>query len=132
MDKMKKLIKQFVGFGLVGVTNTLISLLIYYVLVYFGCHYILANCFGFIGGVINSYFLNSRLVFKNKAEKNSKKAFIKVTISYGISFGISTVLMYIMVDKLNISEYIAPLIRLVVTVPINFVLNKLWAFKDTE
>ena len=129
-ENIKKLIKQFISFGLVGVLNTVISLIIYYVLIYFGCNYILANFFGFVGGVLNSYFWNSRYVFKEKKENNNKKAFVKVTISYGISFGISTILMYVMVDMLGISKYLAPLIRLVVTVPINFVLNKKWAFKE--
>ena len=55
---------------------------------------------------------------------------IKTFIAYG-STGIvlASVLLYVWVDILHISEYVAPLINLVITIPLNFVLNKLWAFK---
>lgn len=58
------------------------------------------------------------------------KAFFKVLASYGLSFFISIILMGILVDKLGISTYIAPLLKMAITIPMNFVLNKVWAFKD--
>ncbi|MBR3289248.1 MAG: GtrA family protein, partial [Clostridia bacterium] len=92
-SKLSKLFQQFVKFGLVGVSNTVISLAVYYILVYFNVHPVIANAVGFVASVINSYFWNSRFVFKDKTEDNSKKAFLKVVISYGVSFLLSTVLI---------------------------------------
>lgn len=127
---LKKLVKQFMKFGLVGVSNTLISLGCYYVFVYFGFHYLIANTVGFLVSVCNSYFWNSRYVFKDKKEQSGVRAFIKVFCSYGVSFCLSSVLMVIFVQLLGISEYLAPILRLAFTIPLNFVMNKLWAFKE--
>ena len=128
--RLTKLFIQFIKFGIVGVSNTLISLGVYYILVYFGVNYLLANAAGFVLSVINSYFWNSRYVFKEKTESSGVKAFSKVFISYGISFCLSTVLLFLFVQVLEISEYLAPILRLVFTIPLNFLMNKIWAFKE--
>lgn len=122
------LITQFIKFGIVGVSNTLISLGIYYICVYFGCHYIIANIVGFLISVLNAYYWNKKYVFKAES-KDRFSMLIKTYVSYGITFVLSTVLLYIMVDILKISEYIAPIINLCITVPLNFIINKLWTFK---
>ncbi len=128
--KIKKIIIQFLKFGIVGFSNTLISLGVYYILVYLGCNYIIANTFGFLISVVNAFYWNNKYVFKDKEEKNLKAAFIKVFISYGGSFLLSTCLITLFVEVLHISKWLAPILRLVVTVPINFVINKIWAFRD--
>ena len=127
---LKTLFSQFVKFGLVGVSNTAISLGIYYLLLALGCHYLLANAAGFVLSVLNSYFWNSRFIFKEKRESSGWRALGKVFLSYGFSFCLSTVLMLLFVQVLHISAYLAPILRLLFTVPLNFVMNKLWAFKD--
>lgn len=126
------LVWQFIKFGIVGFSNTLISLAVYYILVFFGWNYLLANTIGFLISVCNAFFWNYRYVFKDKTETSIPKSFSKVFITYGISYLVSTFLIWLMVDIMHISEWLAPLIRLVVTVPLNFVLNKLWAFRKRE
>ena len=126
------LVWQFIKFGIVGFSNTLISLAVYYILVFFGWNYLLANTMGFLISVCNAFFCNYRYVFKDKTETSIPKSFSKVFITYGISYLVSTFLIWLMVDIMHISEWLAPLIRLVVTVPLNFVLNKLWAFRKRE
>lgn len=126
------LVWQFIEFGIVGFSNTLISLAVYYILVFFGWNYLLANTMGFLISVCNAFFWNYRYVFKDKTETSIPKSFSKVFITYGISYLVSTFLIWLMVDIMHISEWLAPLIRLVVTVPLNFVLNKLWAFRKRE
>lgn len=138
-DKMKKLIKkilenkivvEFIKFGLVGVVNTLLGLAIYYLLIHFNVHYIIANLISFVLSVLNSFFLNNKYVFKdNKKDKILKKLF-KVYLSYGFTLLLGTLLLYLQVDILGISELVAPVINLVVTIPLNFLLNRNWAFKN--
>lgn len=132
LDNYKQTFIQFMKFGIVGLSNTVISLLVYYIFVYLGVNYIIANALGFCVSVINAFYWNNKYVFDDKTETNVKKAFFKVFISYGGSFCISTVLIFIMVDILHISEFLAPLLRLIVTVPINFTMNKLWAFRKRK
>lgn len=126
---IKEVIKQFIKFGIIGVSNTCISLAIYYILVWFNCNYIIANIIGFLVSTLNAYYWNNKYVFKNTT-KNKFKVIIKVYISYGVTFIMSTCLLYVFVDVLKISKYIAPLINLCITVPLNFIVNKLWAFKQ--
>ncbi len=126
----KKLIVQFIKFGLVGVSNTVISLAVYYLLVYLGVHYIVANIFGFIISVLNAYYWNSKFVFKSD---NSKKTILfRTYVAYLITFIISNGLLYIQVDKMGISKYIAPIICLLVTIPLNFIINKFWTYKEKK
>lgn len=129
-NKIKALFLQFLKFGIVGISNTVISLATYYLLVFLGVHYLLANAAGFALSVINSYFWNSRYVFKDKTENSKVRAFSKVFLSYLVSFCLSSLLIYLFVQVLSISEYLAPILRLIVTIPLNFFMNKLWAFKE--
>ncbi|MBR4719934.1 MAG: Coenzyme F420 hydrogenase/dehydrogenase, beta subunit C-terminal domain [Lachnospiraceae bacterium] len=128
--KIIKKIEQFVKFSIVGVSNVVINLAVYYLCIYLGMHYILAYTLGFLVSVCNAFFWNNRYVFVNKQEKSLLRAFCKVLMSYGFSFLLSLIMMGVLVDVLKIPQVIAPLLKMIVTVPINFVLNKVWAFKD--
>ncbi len=123
-------IGQFIKFGLVGISNTLISLAVYYLLVYFGVHYLIAYTLGFVISVCNAFYWNNKYVFRNKQEKSLVKAFLKVFASYGVSFFLSVILMTLLVEMAGISSLIAPVLKLIITIPLNFMLNKIWAFKD--
>lgn len=132
-EQLKKMLIQFIKFGLVGVSNTIISLLVYYILIYFKWNYIIANALGFVISVMNAYFWNNKYVFKQRQDfgkKGTLKKIIKVYVSYGITFLLSTFLLYLMVDCFEISQYIAPIINLCITTPLNFILNRWWAFKN--
>jgi putative flippase GtrA len=85
------------------------------------------NVAGYICGVMNSYYWNSRFVFAKERSKSSYALF-KTYISYGVTLVLSTALMFILVDKLSVSEFIAPIPTLLMTVPLNFILNKFWTF----
>lgn len=134
-----KWLVQFVKFGVVGVSNTLLSLIVTYgmIALFRFCFHIdstwsldVATTVGYVAGVCNSYFWNKRYVFKNKQESNGKKAFAKVFICYGATYLLSMLLMNLLVDVCHVPSIIAPIPRLIITIPLNFVANKLWAFKD--
>ena len=120
--------KQFIKFGIVGVSNTAISLAVYYVFVFISQDlYIVGNTIGFVVSVLNAYYWNNKFVF-NKTEKGNTKLLIKTFTSYGGTFLLGTALLFVMVNYVGISEKIAPMINLFITVPLNFLLNKFWTF----
>lgn len=130
---------QFVKFSIVGVSNTVISLLVTYIVIaifqfLFQLNTLLsldiATSLGYIAGVLNSYFWNRKYVFKNGKEESRKKAIIKMFICYGGTYLVSMILMNILVEYCNIPSYIAPIPRLLFTIPLNFIANKFWTFKD--
>ena len=45
---------------------------------------------------------------------------------------LSNILSYVWIRVFGISRYLAPLINLVVSIPVNFLMNKLWAFKGEK
>ena len=126
-DFYKKNIVQFIKFGIVGISNTVIAYAVYYVLYLWGIHYMISNSIGWAIGVLNGFFWNNKYVFHSNTSWWS--ALFKTYISYGISFLTGTILLLGMVEFFLISPVIAPLICLFVTVPLNFLLNKFWAFK---
>lgn len=122
---------QFVKFAFVGLSNTLITYVSYVICVYFGIYYQLSNLIGYLIGIVNSFYWNNKYVFKQKEGENRSivKAFVKCVMSYAGGYVISTVLLFLWVQVFHLSEYLAPIISLLLTVPLNFVLNKKWAFK---
>lgn len=159
----KSSVIQFIKFGLVGVSNTLVNYLVYVIFVALGVHYVIANALGFIISVLNAYFWGSRFVFKEDKSKEKRvwwQVLLKTYASYALGFGINTVLLILWIDLLNIGAYfgfvgdiiswasgflsflpksmtieeisqiVAPILNMFITVPINFVINKFWAYRQ--
>lgn len=124
----KKITVQFVKFALVGVSNTLVYLVIYYLLLSFNINYLLSNILGFVISVYNAFFWSRKYVF-GQGKSSYLMLLGKTYLSYGGTFILSTVCIYAFVEWFAVSKHIAPLITLLVTVPVNFLLNKFWTFK---
>ena len=118
---------QFIKFGLVGITNTAVGFGVYYALYFCGAHYIIANVVSWLVSVFNAFYWNSKYVFQSGS--GWWKTLFRTYISYGASLLISTLLLYALVEYFQVSPVIAPVLCLLVTVPLNFLLNKFWAFK---
>ncbi len=130
---------EFVKFGIVGLSNTFISYIIY-LLVLFACDkanfmvkydYLLATIISFILSVLWSFYWNKKLVFKLEGDfKTTLLALVKTYISYSFTgLFLSSVLAVLWVEVLGISKVLAPILNLLISVPVNFLLNKFWAFK---
>lgn len=129
VEKWKSLL-QFIKFGLVGVLNNLICYVTYVILAMLGMHYILANIISFSVSVINSYYWNNKYVFIAEGKRAWWKTFIKTYISYaGTGIVLSNILLILWIEILGISELVGPLLNLMLTVPINYLVNKFWAYK---
>jgi len=131
----KDAIIQFLKFGIVGLSNTLIAYAVYAFFVFINLHYFIANFIAFTVSVTNSFYWNKKYVFKNKDKsfKNILLSYVKVYISYSITgIILGNVLLFIFIDLLHISKYIAPFLSLFISVPLNFILNKKWAFKNKK
>ena len=108
---------QFVKFGMVGLSNTLLSyilnVMVLLILMPFSVSwdFFAGNIVGFVLSVLWSFYWNNRLVFtvKEGEHRSMWKALLKTYLSYGFTGIILSNLLF--------------------SVPINFVMNKLWAFK---
>lgn len=124
-----KTILQFVKFCIVGVSNTLISYVIYSILVLINIYYILASIIAFIVGITNSFYWNDKFVFATN--KNKFFVYLKTVLSYSFTgIIVHNIFLILLIEKFSINKYIAPLFILIITIPLNFILNKFWAFNE--
>ena len=121
---------QFIKFGLVGILNNLICYSVYLVMVTLGMHYVLANVIGFTVSVFNSYYWNNKYVFVSENKRVWWRTFAKTYLSYaGTGIVLSNVLLVVWIEICHIPELAGPLLNLIITIPINFFVNKFWAYK---
>lgn len=157
--KRKENILQFIKFALVGVLNTLISEGVYAILIFFRMHYIPASFIGFSLSVVNAYYWSHKYVFKETADGEKRvwwKVFCKTYIAYFWGYLANTALLVFWIDILKISQFLTPVSRwftkrgmerldeqfcgdlaaaglnLLFTVPMNYVINKYWAYRQKK
>jgi len=131
LETIKKIfnkLKQFMKFGIVGVINTLVYFGVYYGLLFLGVSHIISNIVAYFIGSINGYLWSRGWVFK-EAKASVKSSVLKYYVVYGSSLLLSTGVIYLLVDIIGISDKIAPLLTMCVTIPYNFFFQKIWAFR---
>ncbi|WP_302623843.1 GtrA family protein [uncultured Clostridium sp.] len=118
---------RFIKFGMVGVINTLVNWIIFFILNALGMYYILANIIAYILGTVNSYLWNTLWVFKYK-DKTSTETTIKFIILNLIGLGLNTGILYVLVDLCNLNKFIGLVTTTAIVMIINYIVNKLWVF----
>ena len=134
-EERKDLILQFIKFGLVGVSNTLVSWACYYLFLWIDDRlYLVGSIVGTIVSIANAFFWNDRYVFKGGEQdwKSRLKRLGKTYISYGGTSLLSIVLLWLEVELFGVSKAIAPIVNLIITIPLNFLINKYWTFGSTK
>ena len=126
-EEFLALLAQFIKFGLVGVSNTAVSMAVYYIFLY-----MVGSILGTILSIANAFFWNDKFVFTGNANdwRSKLKRLGKTYVSYGGTSILSNVLLWIEVTFFGVSKTIAPIVNLLVTIPLNFIINKMWTFKE--
>ena len=138
-EKKVQALIEFVKFGVIGLTNTVISYVIYVLSllllqrlgVFPNIDYLIAQVIGFVLSVLWSFYWNNRVVFKDEYKKrNIFQALMKTYVSYAFTgLFLNSVLSILWVEVFRWSKMIVPLVNLLISVPLNFLMNKFWAFK---
>lgn len=121
-------------------SNTAVSYILYVIFLFVflrsgifpTSRYLVAQGIAFVISVVWSFYWNNRIVFTlQDGEKRSiLKTFVKTFVSYSFTgLILNSALLILWVRILHISEFVAPIINLLVSVPLNFLINKFWAFK---
>ena len=137
-QQVRNTFSEFIKFGLVGVSNTIVSYCLYALSLqiflklnlFSSTDYIIANIISFLLSVLWSFYWNNKYVFKlDEGEHRSIwKALLKTYVSYGFTGIILNNLLVLWVRVIGINKMLAPIINLIINIPINFFMNKLWAF----
>lgn len=128
--ELLSLLWQFIKFGMIGASNTIVSTSIYYLFIWMDPKlYFVGNVVGWVVSVFNSFYWNNRFVF-TKSEFSWGQKLLRTYLAYGGSFIVGSITLVVLVSVLGVSEWLAPWINIVITIPLNFILNKFWAFKS--
>lgn len=130
---------QFAKFGIVGVSNTGVSYVINIGMLWilqnlqYKYDYMIANVAAFLLSVLWSFYWNDKYVFVTNAKQNQSKCvrLLRMYASYAFTgIILNNIFSYVWISILSISKIIAPLINCILVVPINYILNKKWAFGE--
>lgn len=138
---------QFVKFCLVGVSNVIVDLTVYWIALtalsltgwngfignFEGVDVQIATVFGFLAHITNSYYWNNKHVFgdgKKKRFAEHLKSYFKVMAAYSmtgivLAFGLNL----IWINLLHLPKMLAALFNKIIAIPLDFLLDKFWAFK---
>lgn len=124
---MKKLIAQFMKFGIVGVIAFVIDYGFMVLLTeVFGVPYLISTTVSFIISVIFNYFASMRFVFKRKDDMSRRREFIIFVVLSVIGLVINDVFMWLMVDFLFIDYRISKIVVTFIVAVWNFATRKIF------
>lgn len=126
---------QFLKFGLVGLSNTAVSMGIYYLFLWIDEDlYMLGSVLGTILSIANAFIWNDLFVFTGNARdfRSVLNRLVRTYVSYGGTSILSNVLLWLEVAFFGVNKSIAPIVNLLITIPLNFLINKFWTFKDQK
>lgn len=132
-EEFWKLFWQFFKFGLVGLSNTAVSMGCYYIFLFIDPNlYMIGSIVGTVVSIANAFYWNDQYVFQEgqKDWKSKLRRLGKTYVSYGATSILSNVMLWIEVTFFAVNKSVAPIVNLIVTIPLNFIVNKLWTFKS--
>lgn len=140
MKKIKELYlkyKEIINYLIFGVLTTLVSLIVYYLLVFTFLNpsnpieLQIANILSWVAGVAFAYFTNRKFVFKSK-EKNKIKEASKFVMARLVTLIMDMLIMWIGVTILHGNDKIMKLLSQVIVIVSNYLFSKLIVFKEKE
>ncbi|HLH14526.1 MAG TPA: GtrA family protein [Solirubrobacteraceae bacterium] len=119
---------QFLKFGVVGVSNTLLTLIVYTLLLkVFGVWYLAASAIGFLVGAVNGFLLNRRWTFAGHVGDALTPVRWGVVQSCGLA--INEGLLYVFVHDASLDKLLAQLCATAFVTVSTFFANRAWTFR---
>lgn len=122
--------REFVTFSAIGIVNTLLHLVVLYILVeYFSVYYLLASFLAFVVAVTNSFIFNTRLTFAQSIHAKTAFRYSKFFVVSTLAAITNLVLLYIITEYLGVWYLLSQLIATGLSLLINFIGNKYWTYR---
>jgi putative flippase GtrA len=119
---------QFVKFGIVGVSNTLLTLVVYTILLkVFGVWYLAASAIGFIVGATNGFLLNRKWTFREHVGDALTPVRWGIVQTCGLA--VDEALLYVFVHDAHVDKLLAQVFATAVVTVTTFFVNRAWTFK---
>jgi putative flippase GtrA len=119
---------QFMKFGIVGVSNTLLTFAVYTLLLkVLGVWYLAASAIGFGVGAVNGFLLNRRWTFRGHVGDSLTP--LRWTIVQGCGLGLNEGLLYLLVHDARLDKLLGQALATAVVTVCTFTLNRAWTFR---
>ena len=139
-EQAKKTTIQLIKYGIIGVSNTLITLLVFYIVnTLCGLGYAIANTLGYVRGVVNSFVWNRTWVFKahHSLLREAGLFLLGFGLCFALQMGVSYWLLSTAIADVELSwlpmknsgENIVMCISMVVYTLANYIYNRFITFK---
>lgn len=121
-------VEQFLKFGVVGVSNTLLTFVVFTILVkVFGLWYVAASALGFVVGACNGFLLNRSWTFKG--HNGGSSAAVRWTVVQGCGLLADLGLIYLFVDGAGLPKLVGQAFAIALVVGATFFVNRTWTFR---
>ena len=141
-----EMLKQAIKYGIVGIGNTLLTLLIIWIMTKkIGCTEAFSNVTGYLAGLVNSFFLNRKWTFRavDNISVRIVRFFLVFAVCYLLQLGVLLFLNHNCPDNPPFYMFFKPILQvlridslfyiqiisMVIYTVVNFFINKYFTFK---
>lgn len=125
-------LRDYVAYGIVGVSATLVDYLCYIGITrshpWFREQYLVANALGFCIAVWWGYYWHRRVTFRAQ-HGDHKKQFPRFVVVALVGLAVNSVALWVTIDSLHIYDILAKLLAIGVTAMWNFNAQRFWTFR---
>lgn len=124
----RPLAAQFVKFGIVGVSNTLLTFVVYTLLLkVFGVWYLAASAIGFLVGATNGFLWNRRWTFREHV--GDALTPVRWFVVQGCGLALNLGLVYVFVHDAALDKLVGQACATAVVTVLTFFANRAWTFR---
>ena len=121
--------QQLGKFAVVGAVGYAINLAVYHTLLHHGLHYLAAATVSFLVAVTSNYTWNRLWTFRAQRGHIGIQGMRFFLVSVA-ALGANLVILDLLVKVGGLDKFLANAIAIVLVMPLNFVGNKLWSFRN--
>src|ERR1700730_9461159 len=122
---------QLMKFGIVGVSNTLLTFAVYTLLLkVFGVWYLAASAIGFVAGATNGFLLNRRWTVREHV--GDLLTPVRWAIVQGCGLAVNEGLLYLFVHDARLDKLLAQAFATAVVTVSTFFANRAWTFRTHD
>jgi putative flippase GtrA len=122
------IVRQFVKFGIVGVSNTLLSLAVYAALLQvFGVAYLAASAIAFAVGTVNGFLWNSRWTFRDHV--GDALTPVRWFAVQGCGLAANLGLVFVFVHDASLGKLLGQVCTTAIVTVFTFIANRAWTFR---
>lgn len=125
---MIPLARQFAKFGVVGISNTVLSFAAYTILLkVFGVWYVAASGIGFALGAVNGFLWNRAWTFRGHV--GDALTPVRWFVVQGCGLLVNLGLVFVFVDGAGLDELLGQALTIMVVTVLTFFANRSWTFR---